>query len=193
MGKLTVICGPMFSGKSTELLRRIKRAILANIPVVVLKPHIDTRSVYYVKSHDGNKVEALAIFDSNGKKSDIIPLVGNAKLVAIDEVQFLNAAWHVKEVLELLSLGKDVIVAGLDLDYAGQPFGPMPLLLAYADEVIKLSAVCVKCGKDATRTQRLTDGRPAGPGPVIQVGGAGSYEARCADCWVSPAQVAQES
>lgn len=186
-GRLAVITGPMFSGKSTELLRRVKRAQRAGIRVVVLKPAVDTRSPT-VRSHDGTEIGALAIPDSDGRRLDIVPLVGDAQLIAIDEGQFLNdrGLGHVPEILSLVKEGRHVVVAGLDLTYAGEPFGPMPWLLSYADEVVKLSAVCVRCGKDATRTQRIAKGEPAPPGPVVQIGSTELYEPRCLDCWVSP-------
>lgn len=187
-GRLVVIAGPMFAGKSTELLRRVNRARRARIPTVIAKPS-PGHSGEVVRSHDGVEAEARLIIDSHGAYDDIIPHVEatGARLIAIDEAQFLRP-WHVHEIRHLLERGVDVICAGLDLDYAGIPFGPMPMLMAMADEVLKLSAVCVVCGREATRTQRLDHGKPAGPGPLI-LSGSEHYEPRCADCWVDPYQV----
>jgi len=183
-GRLTVITGPMFAGKSTELLRRVRRAKLAGIKVALLKPSIDTR-FGTVRSHDGLELEAKLI----GPNDPIGPMAGDAKLIAIDEMQFLADETYVSIIANMVELGRDFVLAGLDLDYAGRPFGLMPVLMAYADEVVKLSAICAKCGNDATRTQRLVNGEPAGLGPVVQIGGAESYEARCLDCWVPPSRV----
>lgn len=191
-GRLVVITGPMFAGKSTELLRRVRRLQRAGIEVALLKPAIDTRSPT-IRSHDGIELWALTIPTPQDREriplppaNVLRPLVADAKAVAIDEAQFLDVDL-VSEVVRLLDEGRIVLAAGLDLDYAGQPFGVMPQLLAYADEVVKLTAVCVQCGADATRTQRvLPDGRPAPMGELVQIGGAESYEARCLGCWVPP-------
>ncbi|WP_324716270.1 thymidine kinase [Carboxydochorda subterranea] len=185
-GRLSVICGPMFAGKSSELLRRIRRALHARRPVLLFKPWVDTRS-HGISSHDGLLMEAHIVRSA----SEIAYLAGQAPntLVAIDEGQFFDDG-IAGVVVDLVERGHEVAVAGLDLDYQGQPFGPMPVLLALADEVVKLSAICVRCGADATRTQRLVDGQPAGPGERVLIGGAESYEPRCLRCWVSPAVAA---
>lgn len=190
-GRLVVIAGPMFAGKSTELLRRVHRARRARIPVVVLTSALGHSAD--VRSHDGLAERAGIIDDLDVPGSSIPQQVEGtgARLVAIDEAQFLRR-WHVRQIRQLLSRGIDVICAGLDLDYAGMPFGPMPSLMAFADEVVKLSAVCVRCGRDANRTQRLDGGRPAGPGPLI-LSGAEHYEPRCAACWVDPYRAREAS
>lgn len=175
----------MFSGKSTELLRRVRRSQRARVPVVLFKPALDTRSAT-VRSHDGLEVDAVAVATASQvlEAQRLIPPGG---LVAVDEAQFLEGLVPVAQ--QLLLAGYSVVVAGLDLDYRGMPFGDMPVLLALADEVVKLSAVCVKCGRDATRTQRLVGGEPAGLGELVVIGGADSYEPRCLACWVNPADV----
>ncbi|HEY8477093.1 MAG TPA: thymidine kinase [Chloroflexota bacterium] len=187
VGRLTVVCGPMFAGKSTELLRRVKRAQRARIEVLVLKPDVDTRTAASVRSHDGDELGAVTFASAEDLRRHVARVTpGGRRLIAIDEAQFVSWPGFVEAVLALVAGGDDVVVAGLDLDYAGAPFGPMPALMAYADEVVKLSAVCVQCGHDANRTQRLVDGRPAGPGPQVLVGAGETYEPRCAACWVSP-------
>lgn len=186
-GRLTVVAGPMFAGKSTELLRRVRRATLARIAVAIFKPAIDARALG-IRSHDGLEAHALSV----ARAEAILEHLGSlpaGSLVAIDEAQFFDPGL-VAVVQELVGLGYDVVAAGLDLDYRGEPFGPMPVLLALADEVVKLSAVCMVCGKPATRSQRLVNGQPAGLGPIVQIGSTETYEARCLDCWVSPHRVA---
>ncbi|NLG67955.1 MAG: thymidine kinase [Firmicutes bacterium] len=193
-GRLVVICGPMFAGKSTELLRRVKRARRARIEVLVLKPAVDTRTVASVRSHDGDELGAVTFASAEELRRHLARATPTGRrLIAIDEAQFASWPGFVEAVLALVADGDDVVVAGLDLDYAGAPFGPMPTLLCYADEVEKLSAVCVQCGRDANRTQRLVDGRPAGPGPQVLVGASETYEPRCAACWVSPEEVARSA
>ena len=178
-GWIEVICGSMFSGKTEELLRRIKRARYAKLGVVVFKPRVDDRyDEVKVVSHEGLKTDAVPI----GKASDMLSLVGpNVAIVGVDEVQFFDEA-VVDVVEELANRGVRVICAGLDQDYRGQPFGPIPRLLAVAEYVTKLHAVCVKCGAEASRSQRLV----AVEGQLF-VGGAASYEARCRRCFVPKA------
>ncbi len=179
----------MFSGKSSELLRRVRRARRAHIPVVLCKPVTDSRSPT-VRSHDGLEGEAILVRHG----AQIVQAAGElspGSLVAVDEAQFLDGM--AEAARSLVASGYFVALAGLDLDYRGLPFGEMPLLLALADEVVKLSAVCVQCGAEATRTQRLVGGRPAGLGELVLIGGAEAYEPRCLACWVDPLRVELES
>jgi thymidine kinase len=184
-GWIEVVSGVMFSGKSEELLRRVRRAMIARKRVQVFKSHLDDRygGVFAVSSHDGAKVEALPV----SRSVQIAELVQeDAQVVAIDEAQFLDSG-VVSVVNRLADEGKRVIVAGTDMDFRGEPFGPIPLLLAVAERVDKLHAICVVCGDLASRNQRLIGGRPApAEGPTIQVGGAESYEARCRRCHEVP-------
>lgn len=180
MGSIELVCGSMFSGKTEELIRRIRRAIIAKQEVQVFKPAIDKRfHVQKVTSHNGVGVEAHPVADS----SEILKqLHANTTVVAIDEVQFFDDG-VIKVCETLAEQGKRVICAGLDMDFRGEPFGPMPQLLARAEEVSKLHAICVICGEEASRTQRLIDGQPAAyDDPVVLVGAAEVYEARCRDC-----------
>ena len=176
-GWIEVICGPMFAGKSEELIRRIKTLSYAHQKIVAFKPAIDNRyDKSAIASHDGEKYQAFAIKSAE----DILPLVeSDVQVVAIDEVQFFKD--NIVSICESLAdRGVRVIVAGLDTDFRGEPFGVMPLLLARAEFVTKLSAACTVCGCAATRTQRLVDGKPANyDDPIILVGAKESYEARC--------------
>ncbi|MCL5998538.1 MAG: thymidine kinase [Chloroflexi bacterium] len=176
-GWIEVICGSMFSGKSEELIRRIKRAEIARQKVQVFKPRLDTRYGHdRVSSHSGIQLGAVAVSQAR----EILQLTEpDTNVVAIDEVQFFD--WEITDVCEMLAEhDKRVIAAGLDMDFRGEPFGPMPLLMALAEEVEKLHAICMVCGAPATRTQRLIDGRPAAyEDPVILVGASESYQARC--------------
>ena len=178
-GCIEVVCGSMFSGKTEELLRRIKRARFARLQSVVFKPRVDDRyDEVKVVTHEGISTEAVPIASS----SAMLSLVGpNVAVVGVDEVQFFDDA--VVEVCEeLANRGVRVICAGLDQDYRGMPFGPMPRLLAIAEYVTKLHAVCVRCGAEASRSQRLV----AMEGQLF-VGGAAAYEARCRKCFVAKA------
>jgi len=176
-GWLEVVCGSMFSGKTEELIRRVKRAVIAKQRVQVFKPAIDTRyTAEQVASHSGTYYNALPVNDSHQMRE---LLEVETEVVAIDEVQFFDA-----EVLvfcrELAESGRRVIVAGLDLDFRGEPFGPMPLLMVEAEQVDKLQAICMTCGAPASRTQRLINGQPASyHDPIILVGATEVYEARC--------------
>ena len=176
-GWIEVICGSMFSGKSEELIRRIRRAEIARLKVQVFKPRLDTRyGEDRVSSHSGTHAVAQAV----GNSRDILGMMDpDTDVVAIDEVQFFD--WEITDVCdELAESGKRVIAAGLDMDFRGEPFGPMPLLMALAEDVEKLHAICMVCGSPATRTQRLIDGKPAAyEDPVIMVGASESYQARC--------------
>ncbi|MCI6525494.1 MAG: thymidine kinase [Candidatus Enterosoma sp.] len=176
-GWIEVICGPMFAGKSEELIRRVKTLSYAHQKIIAFKPAIDNRyDKSAIASHDGEKYQAFAIKSAE----DILPLVeSDVQVVAIDEVQFFKDS--IVSICESLAdRGVRVIVAGLDTDFRGEPFGVMPLLLARAEFVTKLSAACTVCGCAATRTQRLVDGKPANyDDPIILVGAKESYEARC--------------
>jgi thymidine kinase len=179
-GWIEMICGSMFSGKTEELIRRIRRARIAKQQVQVFKPALDSRyHAEQVASHNGLQWHAIPV----GNAREILQqLDSETTVVAVDEVQFFD--WEISDVCnELADSGRRVILGGLDMDFRGEPFGPMPLLMAEAEEVTKLQAICVSCGAPASRTQRLIDGKPAGYNdPVILVGGSESYEARCRHC-----------
>jgi thymidine kinase len=184
-GWIEVICGVMFSGKSEELIRRVRRAIIARKKVQVFKSHLDERysGIYHVSSHDGRTVEAVPI-DTPEQIARLIET--DTHVVAIDEAQFLDAS-VVELATALANRGIRVIVAGTDSDFRGEPFGPMPQLLAVAEVVDKLHAICVICGNPASRNQRLIAGKPARyDSPTIMVGSAESYEARCRSCHSVP-------
>jgi thymidine kinase len=179
-GWVEVICGGMFSGKTEELIRRVRRAQIAKQRVQVFKPRLDDRfMVEKVTSHDGDHFEAIVVDSATDIEAQIAP---DTDVVAIDEVQFFD--WRIADLVnDLAARGQRVILAGLDMDFRGEPFGPMPLLIAQAEMVDKLSAICVVCGSPASRTQRLIDGRPASyDDPVILVGASEVYEARCRHC-----------
>lgn len=179
-GRIELICGSMFSGKTEEMIRRMRRAVIARQQVQAFKPAIDRRyHVEKVTSHNGLHFEAqpvgsaAAILDSLDPSTDV---------VGIDEIQFFDD--EIVSVCERLAAsGKRVICAGLDMDFRGEPFGAMPELMARAEEVLKLHAICVVCGEEASRTQRLIEGRPAAyDDPVVMVGASEVYEARCRQC-----------
>lgn len=176
-GWIEVICGSMFSGKSEELIRRVRRAEIAKQRVQVFKPAIDTRyGNKAVISHDGNKVSACIVEKAEDILKDLLP---DVQVVAIDEAQFFDDD-IVRVCQTLADSGKRVIVAGLDQDFRGEPFGPMPKLLAVAEKVDKLQAICMVCGGPASRTQRLINGEPAYyDDPTILIGANDVYEARC--------------
>lgn len=183
-GRIEVICGSMFSGKTEELIRRVRRAMIARQKVQVFKPVIDARySVERVTSHNGQDFEAIPVQDV----AEITSLLqSDTTVVAIDEAQFFDSS-IIQLVERLASQGIRVILAGLDTDFRGEPFGPMPSLLCRADEVIKLHAICMVCGEEASRTQRLVNGQPARyDDPIIMVGAAEAYEARCREHHVVP-------
>ena len=177
-GRIEVICGSMFCGKTEELIRRVRRAIIARQKVKVFKPKIDDRyGIQSITSHTGQSVDAIAVDAAR----DILELAnGETTVVAIDEAQFFDGA--IVDVVQRLVDQHNirVIVAGLDTDFRGEPFGAMPLLLSIAEEVVKLHAICVVCGEAASRTQRLVNSEPAAyDDPIILVGAQESYEARC--------------
>jgi thymidine kinase len=186
---LEVITGCMFSGKTEELIRRLERVRIAKGDVLLFKPTIDDRySEAAVMTHYGREFAAHPLEPGKETVETLKKLVGDealrtASVIAFDEGNFFSD--RLPPLCErLVAMGKRVIAAGLDLTFAGEPFGPMPMLMALADRVDKLQAVCVKCGAAGTRSQRLVDGRPApANGPVVQVGGLGTYEARCRDCY----------
>ena len=180
VGWIEVICGSMFSGKSEELIRRVRRVSFGKLSVQVFKPALDNRySEEEVVSHNGTKVCATPVKTS----IEILELVKqDTQVVAVDEIQFFDEA-IVGVVDELANRGKRVICAGLDQDFRGEPFGPIQPLLALAEEVTKLQAVCPCCGSPASRTQRLIEGKPASyTDPIILVGASESYEPRCRHC-----------
>lgn len=176
-GRVEVICGSMFSGKTEELIRRIRRAEIARQTVQVFKHAIDDRyHATHVKAHSGAGLEAEPVRNMDDLRAK---LKSDTTVVAIDEGQFFGEE-IVQLVNELADQGLRVIVSGLDMDFRGEPFGPMPDLLCLADEVQKLHAICMVCGEDGTRTQRLVNGEPADyDDPIIMVGASESYEARC--------------
>lgn len=177
----------MFSGKSEELLRRVRRATIAGREVRVFKSHLDDRygGVMRVASHDGREVEAIPISHSR-EIAEHVSENATVDVVAVDEAQFLDDG-IVRVANALADRGRRVILAGTDMDFRGHPFGAMGELLAVAEEVDKLHAICVHCGDLATRNQRLVGGEPApAEGPTIQVGGMETYEARCRECHVVP-------
>lgn len=181
---LEVIVGCMFSGKSEELIRRVKRAIIAKQKVIVFKPAIDNRyDETKVVAHNGSAVHCIPVDDAE----QILTHVNDAcDVVAIDEVQFFSD--DIIDICKsLVEQGKRVIAAGLDQDFRGEPFGPVPQLLALADEVTKLNAICVVCGRPASRTQRIINGEPASYNdPIILIGATEHYEARCNRCHSVP-------
>ena len=179
-GWIEVITGPMFAGKTEELLRRIKRLEYAKKNIILFKPSIDNRYAEdNVISHNKNKARSINISES----SDILKYVNKSTdVVAIDEVQFLDEA--VIAVIDFLAEnGIRVMVSGLDMDFRGEPFSMMPTLLSMAEKVDKLTAVCLICGEPATRTQRIIDGKPARYyDPIVLIGAEENYEARCRKC-----------
>ena len=180
-----LITGPMSCGKTEELLRRIRRAIIAQKKVKVISPETDTRAKGdYIESRNGLWLDAIKVKNA----AQILSAVKEGdELVAIDELQFFDE-YIVKVIAKLLESGKKIIGAGLDLDFKSEPFGYMPELMCLATKIDKLSAVCMKCGNEyATRTQRLIDGCPVDKNsPLIMIGGNETYEARCVKCYELP-------
>ncbi len=176
-GLVEVIAGPMFSGKTEELIRRLRRAVIARQKVQVFKPRLDDRySATHVASHNGDQFAALPVASAQELAAHLDP---DTTVVGIDEAQFFDADL-IPLVQRLAYRGVRVILSGLDMDFRGEPFGIMPTLLAQADRVDKLTAICMVCGNPATRSQRLIDGRPAHyDDPVVLVGAAEMYEPRC--------------
>ncbi|HET9152359.1 MAG TPA: thymidine kinase [Gemmatimonadales bacterium] len=184
-GWIEVVSGVMFSGKSEELIRRVRRGIIARRRVQVFKSHLDARyaGLYSVSSHSGGELDATPVDSSAEIFRSVRP---DTDIVAIDEAQFLDHGL-VEVVTALAGAGKRVILAGTDTDFRGEPFGPMGELMCVAEQVDKLRAICVRCGELACRNQRLIDGRPARwDSPTIMVGGRESYEARCRSCHEVP-------
>jgi thymidine kinase len=176
-GSIEVVCGSMFSGKTDELIRRLVRATIAKQKVQVFKPAIDIRyAVEKVTSHAGSNYDAMPVENAADIRNK---LDEDTTVVGIDEAQFFDSE-IVQIADELASRGIRVLVAGLDTDFRGEPFGPMPLLMSRAEHVDKLHAICMVCGDEASRTQRLVNGRPARyDDPVVIVGASELYEARC--------------
>jgi thymidine kinase len=176
-GTIEVICGSMFSGKTDELIRRLRRAGIARKRVQVFKPAIDVRyAVEKVTSHAGGDYDAIPV-----ERASQIPelLQADTEVIGVDEAQFFDAE-ILNVVRQLAESGRRVIVAGLDTDFRAEPFGPMPALMAQAEQVDKLQAICMVCGEPASRTQRLVNGQPARyHDPVVIVGASEMYEARC--------------
>jgi len=178
VGRIEVIVGPMFSGKSEELIRRLKRARIARQRVACFKPDIDLR--YHrtaIASHSAQTHEAMTVANVARLREAIYGQLPEVEVIGIDEAQFFDAA-IVHLVGELVHMGKRILIAGLDTTFTGEPFGPIPALMAISDEVTKLSAVCIVCGAPAIHTQRLGASRE-----LVVVGAAGVYEARCRACF----------
>ncbi len=174
-GLIEVVCGSMFSGKTEELIRRVKRALFARQTVQAFKPRIDDRyAKTRIVSHGSIAIDAIAVSNSESLEGRVAP---DTDVVAIDEAQFFDRG-IVEVVDRLADAGKRVILAGLDQDYLGRPFPPMPDLMAIAEEVTKVRAVCTMCGASASRSQRLIQA-----GATVLVGGSESYEARCRACF----------
>lgn len=185
-GKLEVISGSMFSGKSEELMNRLRRAEYAKKKVLTIKHEIDNRSSYScIVSHSGSKREAYPLGSTDESFKAFNQLVDSSvEVIGIDEIQFFPVN-TISIIQEWLGNGIRVIVAGLDLDYRGEPFGIVPALLALADEVTKLRAICMCCGNEANFSQRLIDGVPADyDDETILVSGKECYEARCRSCFI---------
>jgi thymidine kinase len=177
-GRLEVITGPMFSGKSEELIRRLKRARIARQRVLCFKPDIDLRyQRTAIASHSAQTHDAVTVANVERLRGELAPLLHEVDVIGIDEAQFFDEG-VVPLAMELVHLGKRVIVAGLDTTFAAEPFGPIPALMAVSDEVSKLSAVCMVCGAPAIHTQRLGQSQE-----LVVVGAAGMYEARCRRCF----------
>ncbi len=175
LGWIEVICGPMFSGKSEELIRRLRRAEIARQRVQIFKPVIDQRySGDHIVSHNDTRIHS----DSVTSAAEVVAKLDvRTEVIGIDEAQFLGESM-VELVVRWADMGKRVIIAGLDTDYLGRPFHPMPELLAVADEITKTLAICMQCGNPAKHTQRLI-----GSEDLIVVGAEGMYEARCRRCF----------
>src|SRR5262249_4527365 len=175
LGWIEVICGPMFSGKSEELIRRLRRAVIARKRVEVFKPVIDNRySADEIVSHAASRMKSITVENASGILDRIDP---RTQVVGVDEANFMGPGM-VDVAQRLADSGKQVIIAGLDTDYLGRPFPPVPDLLAHAESITKTLAICVRCGNPAKHTQRLR-----GSDELIVVGAADMYEARCRRCF----------
>lgn len=193
-GKLEVVCGSMFSGKSEELMFRLRRAEYAKKKVITIKHAIDNRKSYScIVSHNGDKREAFPIGNCEDSLRTLMSICDESvDVVGIDEIQFFPPQ-TVNVMRRMLEDGKRIIVAGLDLDYRGEPFGIVPNLMALADEVTKLRAICMVCGDEANFSQRLINGVPAKwDDPTILVGGEECYEPRCRNCFIIDRKTAQD-
>lgn len=181
LGSLIVVCGSMYSGKSEELIRRARRALYAKRRVQVFKPAIDDRfDQSKVVTHEGWTFTADPVHDVEELEKRIKP---DTNTVCVEEVQFFDRR-IVDLGVRLADEGREAIFAGLDQDFRRQPFGPMPELLAVADEVVKLRAICMKCGRPASHTYRQVDGKPAREDdPIVLIGATEIYEARCRACY----------
>lgn len=176
-GQIEVVCGSMFSGKTEELIRRLRRAQIAKQKVAIFKPKIDTRySQSEIVSHSEQKIPSTVVETAE----QILLFSSDAQVIGIDEAQFFDLSL-VDVCQKLADQGKRVIIAGLDTDYRGVPFEPMPQLLAVAEYITKTLAVCMKCGAPANRTQRITNS-----GERVLVGAQDYYEARCRECYEKP-------
>lgn len=187
-GRLEIICGSMFSGKTEELMRRLKRAEFAKKKVLTIKHQIDQRKnnhVTAIASHNGQKRVALPIDNSETSVQTIKKLSQkDIDVIGIDEIQFFPSS-IITVINSLINKGKCIIASGLDLDFRGKPFGIVPELMCLADSVLKLKAICVQCGQDAHFSQRILNGKPAQyDDPLILVGTEEYYEARCRICFV---------
>jgi thymidine kinase len=187
-GRLSVITGCMFSGKSTEFLLRMRRAEASGKRVRYFhygpEAPPSLRGMQDTQTHSGISYPTVFVHSIEELEN---MLDGGEELIGIDEAQFLPRDAALTCVEHWISLGKDVVLSGLDLDYAGRPYGPMPIFLALADDIVKLRAVCARCGADATRTQRMYGGRPApARDPLYVRGGPDRYEPRCRDCYIPP-------
>lgn len=184
LGELTVICGSMYAGKSEELIRRARRALYAKKKVQVFKPTVDTRfDEASVVTHQGVKHRAVRVGGVDELRRAI---EADTDVICIEEVQFFDRS-IVRLVTDLADQGKEVIAVGLDQDFRREPFGAMGDLLAVADEVVKLRAICVRCGRTASHTQRIINGKPArADEPIVLIGATESYEARCRTCYKMP-------
>lgn len=181
LGSITVVCGSMYAGKSEELIRLARRALYAKKKVQVFKPAIDNRyDEEMVVTHMGVRHEAIPVKTVKDLRDR---LEKSTQVICVEEVQFFDRT-IVDLAVELADSGKDVILAGLDQDFRRKPFGPMPELLSVADEVVKLRAICMKCGQTASHTYRQVDGRPAHmDDPIVLIGATEVYEARCRNCF----------
>jgi thymidine kinase len=173
-GSIEVVCGSMFSGKTEELIRRLRRAKIAKLKVEIFKPAVDTRYHHEkVVSHDANEIHSTPVPSS----SNILLLANNVDVVGVDEAQFFDMGL-IQVCNQLADQGVRVIVAGLDMDFMGNPFGPIPALLATAEYVTKVHAICMRCGNLANHSHRITGGND-----LVQLGETDSYEALCRDCF----------
>ena len=181
-GSLEIICGSMFSGKSDELIRRLRRCEYAKLQVQVFKHNLDTRvTIEHVRAHNGSMIKATPVANAELLLNYIAQ---DTEIIGIDEIQFFDKN-IIEVILKLVKEGKRVIAAGLDLDFRGIPFGPIPVLMAVADKVTKLKAICMRCGQDSHFTQRLVNNKPAKfNDPIVLIGAEDCYESRCRQCYI---------